>query len=167
MASKASIKGHPIHPVLVAFPIGLWVFSLVSDIIFLAGGSATWGDVAFYTMGGGIVGALLAAIPGFVDLFSWSKSAVRTVGQWHMALNLTAVVIFAVNFMLRLSGIYGYTLPFVLSMAGVLTIAISGWLGGEMVYRYRVVFEPHGMPGAPPSEAAPKREQEMAGAGRR
>ncbi|MGH9834655.1 MAG: DUF2231 domain-containing protein [Blastocatellia bacterium] len=63
-ASHASIGGHPIHPILVAFPIGLWVFSLVSDIVYFMGwGSAIWNDVAFYSMAGGIVGALLAAAP--------------------------------------------------------------------------------------------------------
>ena len=166
MASKASIKGHPIHPVLVTLPIGLWVFSLASDIIYLAGGSPTWQDVALYTMGGGIVGALLAAIPGFVDLLSWSPSKVRTVGLWHMSLNLTAVVIFAANFLLRTAGGYGFALPFILSIAGVLTISASGWLGGEMVFRYRAAFEPFGMPGARPGEEAPKREKEEVGAGK-
>src|SRR5215212_3435021 len=60
METPASIAKHPIHPMLVALPIGLWVFSLVSDIIYRAGwGSAVWNDVAFYTLAGGIVGALL------------------------------------------------------------------------------------------------------------
>ena len=66
MSTPASVARHPIHPILVGFPIGLWVFSVVADLIFYSGwGGALWKDVAFYTLGGGIVGALLAAVPGF------------------------------------------------------------------------------------------------------
>ena len=71
MRTPASIAGHPIHPMLVPIPIGLWIFSLVCDLI-AAGGSTNpaWQTVAFYSMGGGIVGALLAAIFGLIDLLS-------------------------------------------------------------------------------------------------
>ena len=65
MASPASIAKHPIHPMLVALPIGLWIFSLVSDVIYLMKwGSSLWNDVAFYTMAGGIAGSLLSQYPG-------------------------------------------------------------------------------------------------------
>ena len=65
MSTPASVARHPLHPILIPLPIGLWVFSLVADLVFLAGwGGATWKAVAWYTMGGGIVGAVLAAVPG-------------------------------------------------------------------------------------------------------
>jgi uncharacterized membrane protein len=64
MASPASIKKHPVHPMLVAFPIGLWVFALVCDLVRAAGGNSVWQAVALYCIGGGIVGALVAAIRG-------------------------------------------------------------------------------------------------------
>ena len=71
MRTPASIAGHPIHPMLVPIPIGLWIFSLVCDLIHAGGsGKAAWATVALYTMGGGIVGALLAALPGLIDLLS-------------------------------------------------------------------------------------------------
>ena len=91
MASPASIAKHPIHPMLVALPIGLWIFSLVSDVIYvMKWGSSIWNDVAFYTMAGGIAGALLAAVAGFVDFLSISKGKLRTIALWHMSINLTA-----------------------------------------------------------------------------
>ena len=81
MASPASIAKHPLHPILVALPIGLWVFSLVSDVIYLMHwGGPVWKDVALYTMAGGIGGALLAAIPGFIDLLSLSNGRVKRMG---------------------------------------------------------------------------------------
>jgi uncharacterized membrane protein len=65
MKTPASIAGHPIHPMLVALPIGLWIFSLVCDLVFAFGGaSENWRLVAVYTLAGGIIGALLAAVPG-------------------------------------------------------------------------------------------------------
>ena len=65
MHTPASIAGHPIHPMLVPLPIGLWIFSFVCDLAFVFGsGAAVWSTVALYTMAGGIVGALLAAIAG-------------------------------------------------------------------------------------------------------
>ncbi len=71
MRTPASISKHPIHPMLVVFPIGLWVFSFICDLIGLAMGMpSTWTTVAFYTMVGGLVGALLAAVPGLSIYFT-------------------------------------------------------------------------------------------------
>ena len=69
MRTPASIFAHPIHPMLVVFPIGLWIFSLACDLIRLAGGSGdAWSTVAFFSMIGGFVGALFAAVPGGIYL---------------------------------------------------------------------------------------------------
>ncbi len=120
---------------LIPFPIGLWVFSLVSDIIFRAGwGAPVWHDVAFYTMAGGIIGALLAAIPGLIDLLSVDNPKTKAIGVWHMIINLIAVVLFAINLWLRMHRPPTNNLPVVLSVIGIALICVSGWLGGELVY---------------------------------
>ena len=67
MSSPASIKKHPLHPMLVGLPIGLWVFALVCDVMHAVTGNTAWQIVATYCIGGGIVGAILAAIPGLID----------------------------------------------------------------------------------------------------
>lgn len=68
MPSPASIGGHPIHPMIIPFPIALWVFSLAADVIYLWRGNPIWRNyIAFYTLLGGIVGAVAAAVPGFID----------------------------------------------------------------------------------------------------
>ena len=59
MESKAKLLGHPIHPMLVPLPIGLWIFSLICDLVFAANGNAQWQTTAFFTLGGGIVGAVV------------------------------------------------------------------------------------------------------------
>jgi uncharacterized membrane protein len=135
MSSTASIKGHPLHAMLIPLPIGLWIFSIISDLIFKFGyGGAVWNDVALYTLGGGTIGALIAAVPGFLDFTDINNPKTRTIAIWHMRINLAAVVLYAVNFWLRMHRAPGDNLPIVLSVVGIVLIMISGWLGGELVY---------------------------------
>jgi uncharacterized membrane protein len=142
MSSPASIAGHPIHPMLITIPIGLWVFSLVADAIRLAGlGGPVWSDVAFYTMVGGIVGALAAALPGLVDFAALRDPRMKKIGLAHMTINLLIVAVYALNAWLRWTGADG-ALPVALSGAAVIALGISGWLGGEMVYKHAVSVEP-------------------------
>jgi uncharacterized membrane protein len=144
MRSPASIFKHPIHPMLIVFPIGLWLFSLACDLIHLAGGSSdAWTMVAFYSMVGGLIGALCAAVPGFIDLLYYKGGAppVKKIALTHMAINLTAVVLYAINIALRASGTFGTGIPVLLSIIGVALIFVSGWLGGQMVHVYGVGVE--------------------------
>ena len=135
MSAPASFKGHPFHPMLVALPIGLWIFSIVSDLIFKFGlGSPVWNDVALYTVAGGIVGALIAALPGFVDLMGLQNPKTMTIAIWHMFINLLAVALYCFNFWMRMHRPPGDNLPILLSAIGIVLIIISGWLGGELVY---------------------------------
>ena len=134
MASPASIKRHPLHPMLVAIPIGLWVFALVCDIVAASGGTGPWSSVALYSIAGGIVGAILAAVPGLIDYFSIDEAAMRRIANFHLAVNLGAVVVFAINLWSRFSLAPGSIVPLTLSIVGVIGIGVGGWLGGEMVY---------------------------------
>jgi uncharacterized membrane protein len=128
---------------LVPLAIGLWIFSLVADLIYrFQWGSEAWDSVAFYTLAGGIAGAVLAAIPGFIDLLSLPEGKVKKIAVAHMAINLGAVVLFAVNFGLRLNSAPGAAVPVLLSVIGVALIGVSGWLGGELVYVHHVGVPP-------------------------
>lgn len=158
MASPASIAKHPIHLMLVALPIGLWIFSLASDVIYLMQwGGVIWNDVAFYTMAGGVLTALIAAVPGFVDFLSMSKGRVRNLALWHMRINLAVVVLYGVNLWLRREAAAGAALPIWLSVVGVALLGISGWLGGEMVYVHGVAVEPQASAQESRNEGAPRR----------
>lgn len=140
MRTPASIKGHPIHALLVAIPIGLWVCSMACDAIALANnGGFGWERAAFYAVGGGIIGALVAAVPGLVDLFSL-RGPVQRIGLWHMAVNLVSVGLFGVSFWMRMqAGPESMAIgPVVFSGLGLAAILVGGWLGGEMVYVHRV-----------------------------
>jgi uncharacterized membrane protein len=134
MSSPASIKNHPIHPMLVGLPLGLWVFAFICDIARLSGGGAVWSTVAKYSVAGGIAGALLAAVPGVIDYLSIDEAEMKRIGTVHLLLNLGAVVIFAINLWSRLYLAQDSKVPIILSLAGVALIGFGGWLGGEMVY---------------------------------
>jgi uncharacterized membrane protein len=141
MRTPASIARHPIHPMLVPIPIGLWIFSLVCDLIH-AGGSTNpaWTTVALYCMGGGIVGALLAALPGLIDLVSLPAGP-RKTALIHMAINLTVVALYVINFWMRLQSPGSPGKLVWLSLISVGLLVISGWLGGKMVYEHGIAVD--------------------------
>lgn len=142
MSSPASIKKHPLHPMLVAFPIGLWVFALVCDIVAATGATGPWSTVALYSVAGGIVGAVIAAVPGLIDYFSIDDAAMKRIAIFHMVVNVSALIIFAVNLWVRLALPTNNFVPLILSIIGVVGIGIGGWLGGEMVYVKGMAVEP-------------------------
>jgi uncharacterized membrane protein len=128
---------------LVVFPIGLWIFSLISDLIFVFGGTVLWKELAFYTMAGGLIGALAAAIPGFIDMFSITDPKIGKIAWNHMLLNLAAVAIFGLDLFLRIILEQDALVPVLLSVAGALILAVSGWLGGELAYVHGVGVREH------------------------
>jgi len=101
MASPASIKKHPLHPILVAFPIGLWTFALVCDVIRAFGDGAPWGTVALYCVAGGVAGGVLAAVPGLIDYFSIDEKEMKRIATTHLLVNLGTVVVFVANLWAR------------------------------------------------------------------
>ncbi len=157
MRTPASVARHPIHPMLVPIPIGLWLFSLVCDFIYRFGsGDTVWYTVASYNLVAGIVGALLAAIFGLIDMRALPPHVKKTATT-HMAINLTVVALYVINAWLRITpGAYS-DVPFGLSIAAVLLLAVSGWLGGHMVYVQQAGVSTDGggspQPGTPPPSA--------------
>jgi len=143
MRTPASIKHHPLHPILVTFPIALWIFSLAADIIRFAnwGPADVWREVAFYSMAGGIAGALLAAVPGLIDLFSIHDPKLKRIGIIHMVMNLVIVVLFIINWAMRFRQAGDSATPMILSLVGVVLLIVAGWLGADLVHEHRVSVE--------------------------
>jgi uncharacterized membrane protein len=155
METRATVAEHPVHPMLIPFPIALWMFSLASDLIYLFGfGGAVWKDIALYTMAGGIIGGLAAAIPGYVDYRSLSDPVIVRVAQMHMVINVGLIVLFTINAGLRILNGTETLLPVFLSVLGVAGLGVSGWLGGELVYVQGVAVQPDREPTAPKRRAA-------------
>jgi uncharacterized membrane protein len=134
--------GHPFHPILVTVPIGAWVASLVFDLI--SKGSdrpETFAEGAFWLLVIGIVGALLAAVFGVMDLLTIpSRTRAASTAITHMALNTMVIVIFGINAVIRDSeGRDAVSdLALGLTVVGLLVLGASGWLGGKLSYRYGV-----------------------------
>jgi uncharacterized membrane protein len=157
MESRARLFGHAIHPILVVFPLGLLVSSLIFDIIGLAIGIQTLAAVSFWNIAAGVVGGLVAAVFGLIDWLAIpTGTRARAVGLWHGLGNVLLVVLFLISWLLRL-GVPGYapsTTAMVLSVIAVLLGMVTGWLGGELVQRLGVGVAPGANPNAPSSLSA-------------
>ena len=143
MKSKLSIGGHPVHPMLIPFPLALWATSFAVDVLFYFLRHPTLLVISKFMIAVGCLGAIAAAIPGIIDWLAIKNGDVKRVANWHARLNVAALVVFAISLFLRMgsySELVGrrLTLPFLLSLVGVILITISGWLGGELVFRYGV-----------------------------
>ena len=159
MRTPASIAGHPIHPMVVPIAIGGLVLSFIFDIVCMATGTLDpWATVAYYTMVGGIAGALVAAIFGFIDLVSLPAGYTKKIALTHMGINLALVVLFIFNAGMRHADPNPGGTPFVLSIIGISLLAVSGWLGGKMVFEAGVGVSGGDVPAAP--RPAPKRQAE-------
>ncbi len=143
MKSKATLAGHPIHPMLIPFPLALWATSFAVDILFYFLRHPTLLVVAKFMIAAGCLGAIAAAIPGIIDWLSIKNGDVKKVANWHARLNIAALVVFAISLFLRMGSYSDFvgrrlTIPFLLSLVGIILISISGWLGGELVFRYGI-----------------------------
>jgi uncharacterized membrane protein len=140
--STAQIGGHPLHPMLIPFPITCLIGAFVTDIIYLVTGDRGFATASHWLIGFGIGTALIAAVAGIVDYMGDDRIRKLGTALQHMMANVAAVVVAIINFIVRLDdpgdvaslGVY-------LSGATVLILAYSGWLGGELVYRHRVAVQ--------------------------
>jgi uncharacterized membrane protein len=138
--STASIAGHPIHPMLVPFPIALFVSALVCDLIFWRNGNPGWVTASIWLLGAGLVTAAAAAVVGLIDVLSEPRIRALNDAWYHAGGNVVAVLIEAYNWYSRYSSGEAAVLPtgLALSLIAVLILLFTGWKGGELVYRHRV-----------------------------
>lgn len=139
MKSKASTKGHPIHPILVTFPIAFFAATLFFDIAGSVCDKPGFFQTARYLNVAGIISALVAAVPGLIDYLGTipPASSAKKRGTQHGLLNVTVVIIFFIAFMLKRSA-SSITVIIILETIGVLLLGVAGWMGGTLVYRNQV-----------------------------
>jgi uncharacterized membrane protein len=139
--STAKVGSHPLHPMLVPFPIAFLVGALATDLAFLGTGDGFWARASIWLIGAAIAMALVAALAGFTDFFGEPRIRALSDAWYHLVGNLTAVIVAAINFALRYSqGAETAIRPWgvVLSFVVVGILLFTGWKGWEMVYRHRV-----------------------------
>ena len=168
MSGPIKLLGHPVHPMLIVFPLGLLGTSVIFDLIAMGAGDEGFYVVSYWMIAAGLVGGLLAAIFGFIDwLGIRSGTRAKSVGGWHGLGNLVIVLLFATSWWLR-SGVdvnMPGSLAFILSLLGFGLALVTGWLGGELVYRLGMAVDEGAHENAPSSltnekaSASQKRKQ--------
>ena len=141
MESRVKLFGHPVHPMLIVFPAGLFTAAVIFDILYLILGNPILTTVSFYMIAVGVIGGLLAAIFGFIDWLGLpNNSRAKSIGGWHGIGNFVIVVLFAVSWLLR-NGNPNFVpngFAMILSFAGIVLALVTLWIGGELVYRLGV-----------------------------
>lgn len=142
MKSKANLKGHPIHPILVGFPIAFFVGTLVFDLLAFVNDSGMLWQTGKYLEIAGIVSAAMAAVPGIIDyIFTVPpESSAKSRAAKHGILNVSMLIIFIVALMIREED--ASLSVILLEGGGVVLLSISGWLGGTLVYRNQIGVNP-------------------------
>jgi len=137
--STAKIGGHPIHPMLIPFPIVCFIGVLVTDIVFINNHDAGWATASRYLLGIGIIMAALAAVAGLTDFMGDDRIRRASDALKHMLANVAAVVLEIVNFFVRMNS--DAAIPstgIILSAVVVLLLIYSGWKGGDLVYHHGI-----------------------------
>jgi uncharacterized membrane protein len=140
MESRAKLLGHPIHQMLIVFPLGLLAMAVIFDLLALALGQGYWSEIGYWMIAAGVVTGLLAAPFGFIDWLAIpSGTRAKRIGAVHGLGNVVVVVLFAGSWLMR-GDAPGAPAGFALALSFVAgTLALfTGWLGGELVDRLSV-----------------------------
>src|SRR5688500_893729 len=134
METRLKLLGHPVHPMLIVFPLGLLSTAVVFDVLYAVTGNGDLATFSFWAIAAGVVGGLAAAIFGLVDWLAIPKETrAKSVGLMHGAGNVVIVALFAVSWLLRLDGAQYLpdVLPLILGLIGAVLALVTAWLGGE------------------------------------
>jgi uncharacterized membrane protein/nitrite reductase/ring-hydroxylating ferredoxin subunit len=140
MRSKASIKGHSIHQILVPFPVAFFIGAFMADVIVVLNDNMFFDQMAKYLEASGIAFGALAAVPGIIDYFYTvpPESSANKRATQHGLLNVTLLLIFTFALLIRRDHEINFLFVMILEGAGVIILTISGWLGGTLVSRNQI-----------------------------
>lgn len=169
MESRAKLLGHPIHPMLIVFPLGLLATGVAFDIVALAQGDPNWYQISFWMVSAGIIGGLLAAVFGLIDWLAIPNGTrAKRIGLLHGGSNLIVVLLFIASWSMRAAN---SRIPsagaLVLSFIAVVLALVGGWLGGELVDRLGIGVDNGAHMNAPSSLSERPATEQDAGYGLR
>lgn len=144
--SRFAVAGHPIHPMLIPFPIALLLSAFAADLAFAASGDAFFARAALWLAGLGLVGAAAAASVGLADFITIDRARVHTVGWVHAIGAATTIALAAASWLTRLGDPVAVVLPWGLALSGLAAgaLTVTGWAGGELPYRHLIGVSGHG-----------------------
>ena len=158
MESRAKLLGHPIHQMLIVFPLGLLATALVFDAVQLVTGDGFWSELAYWMIAAGVVSGLVAAPFGLVDWLAipWRTRAKR-VGAFHGAGNVAVLGLYGISWLMRSANPAAPEAPaMTLAFLGGALAVVTGWLGGELVDRLAVGVDEGAHLDAPSSLTVPR-----------
>jgi uncharacterized membrane protein len=161
MESRVKVLGHPLHQILIVFPLGLLATAVIFDLVYLATGNVRLSDVAYWMIVAGVLGGLVSAPFGLIDWLAIpAGTRAKSIGGLHGVGNVVVVVLEAVSWYIRSSaGVPPQTSAYVFSFLGVGLALWTGWLGGELVDRLGIGVDPGAHVNAPSSlSGRPARE---------
>jgi uncharacterized membrane protein len=138
--STAAIAGHPLHPAVIPFPIAFLVGALLTDIVYAANGDDFWARMSFWLIVGGLVTGLAAAVLGLIDFLTIERVRAHQAGWIHAGGNVAAMVLSAINLVLRLDDPASAVTLWGLILSALVTVLllITGWFGGELAFRHKI-----------------------------
>jgi uncharacterized membrane protein len=144
-ASTARVASHPIHPMLVPFPIAFFVGTLITDLAYWRTAEMMWADFSAWLLFAGLVMGVLAAIAGLIDFLSNRLVRALAPAWLHMAGNVLVLVLALFNAFVHSRDAWTSVVPtgLILSALTVLVLMFTGWMGWTMVYRHRVGVSNH------------------------
>ena len=146
MRSTANLKTHPIHPMLIPFPLAFFTGTLLFDVMALLGDKhvLTFSVTAYYMSIAGMIGAVLAAIAGFIDYLYTvpPESSGKKRATKHGLLNTTTLILFFIAWLLKQNGTNSFWLIAGLELIGFVIMCFAGWMGGTLVYRNQIGVDP-------------------------
>jgi len=157
---QGRFMNHPLHPLLVHLPIGLWVGSVIFDIAFMANHQPTVAGASFFCILVGVIGAIIAAPAGLADYFTVPSNTVpKRLATAHMLLNFAIIGIYSINLFTRYRMLDGVPTEVTggqlfLSLLSIVLLGVSGYLGGLLVFEYGIGFRSSERDDAPKHKAA-------------
>lgn len=138
--STAAIAGHPVHPMIIPFPIAFLIGVPIADVVFAVTQTAFWAEASFWLLVAGLVMGGVAALAGLIDFLTLKTVRRHRVGWWHLLANSGALALALVNLFVRIGDRAAAVLPsgLILSLVTAGLIVVGGWYGGELSYRHRI-----------------------------
>ncbi|MDX1584986.1 MAG: DUF2231 domain-containing protein [Thermoanaerobaculia bacterium] len=143
--ATAAIKGHPIHPMLIPYPIAFLSAVVLTDLVYWLRLESFWARFSWWLLLGGLIGGVVAALAGLVDFVTIERAREHKIGWIHLVGMALVLILALFNLVIRdpASGSGVLPLGIVISAITAIVLAISGWFGGELSYRHSIGVTGH------------------------